>query len=131
MRLSLPPKKRAYISTERALVSRPKDTDRHICAFADAAGGKLVIGIEDHGKITGFKGDRAHNIEEFEQIALVGCDPVPEVHPVRIPVINEHGKSDNILLLEIAPFIRTCYLQTKQQSEGQQRRARPRPSAGT
>ena len=28
---------------------------------------------------------------------------MPEVHLVRIPVINEQGKNDNILVLEIAP----------------------------
>lgn len=28
-----------------------KETARHICAFANASGGKLVIGIEDDGEI--------------------------------------------------------------------------------
>lgn len=95
-------KESQYFDRKSARIA-PKDIIRHICAFANASGGKLVIGIEDHGSITGFKGTGAHDIEEFEQAALVGCDPVPEVHPVRIPVINEQGKNDNILVLEIAP----------------------------
>lgn len=89
-------KESQYFDRKSARIA-PKDTIRHICAFANASGGKLVIGIEDHGSITGFKGTGAHDIEEFEQAALVGCDPVPEVHPVRIPVINEQGKSDTSL----------------------------------
>lgn len=81
----------------------PKETARHICAFANASGGKLVIGIEDNGEITGFRRDGARNIEEFEQGALMGCEPVPEVHPMRVPVVNSHGEDDCILVLEIGP----------------------------
>lgn len=79
----------------------PKETARHICAFANASGGKLVIGIEDSGEVTGFKREGARSVEEFEQAALVGCEPVPEVHSVRIPVINSHGENDCILVLEV------------------------------
>ena len=43
-----------------------KETARHISAFANAAGGKLVIGVEDDGEVTGFRRDGARNIEEFE-----------------------------------------------------------------
>lgn len=60
--------------------SARKDADeiaRHICAFANAAGGKLVIGIEDDGEITGFKREGAHDIELFRQAALTCCEPVP------------------------------------------------------
>ena len=50
-----------------------KDTNeiaKHIIAFANFAGGKLVVGIEDDGEITGFKRDGAHDIEDFKQAAL-------------------------------------------------------------
>lgn len=40
------------------------DISRHISAFANASGGKLVIGIEDDGEITGFKRKGAHDIED-------------------------------------------------------------------
>lgn len=80
-----------------------KETARHIGAFANASGGKLVIGIEDDGEVTGFKRNGARSIEEFEQAALVGCEPVPEVHPVRVPVVNSRGEDDCILVLEIGP----------------------------
>ena len=34
---------------------KPRDIIKHIVAFANADGGKLVIGIEDDGTISGFK----------------------------------------------------------------------------
>lgn len=78
-----------------------KETARHICAFANASGGKLVIDIEDGGEITGFKRNGARNIEDFEQSPIVGCDPVPVVQAARIPVTNAKGEDDQILVLEI------------------------------
>lgn len=35
----------------------PKETVRHIYAFANASVGKLIIGIEDNGTVTGFRRD--------------------------------------------------------------------------
>ena len=34
---------------------KPNAVARHIVAFANAAGGKLAIGIEDNGEITGYR----------------------------------------------------------------------------
>lgn len=79
-----------------------KETARHICAFANASGGKLVIGIEDDGKITGFRRDGACDIEDFEQAPIVGCDPVPVVRATRIPVTNAKGEDDQILVLDVS-----------------------------
>lgn len=81
---------------------KAQETARHISAFANASGGKLVIGIEDNGEVTGFKRNGACNMEDFEQAALVGCEPMPEVHPIRIPVTNSHGEDDSILVLDIS-----------------------------
>ena len=78
-----------------------KEVARHISAFANAAGGKLVIGIEDDGRITGFKRQGARNVEDFEQAALLACDPVPNVQAFRIPAANFRGEDDAILVLDI------------------------------
>ncbi len=40
-----------------------KEIAKHISAFANAAGGKLVIGIEDDGEVTGFKRSGARHRE--------------------------------------------------------------------
>lgn len=80
-----------------------KETARHISAFANASGGKLVIGIEDNGEVTGFKRDGARNIEEFEQAPLATCTPGPLVRSTRVPVVNSRGEEDQILVLDIEP----------------------------
>lgn len=79
-----------------------KEISRHICAFANASGGKLVIGIEDGGEITGFKRNGAHDIEAFKQAPLVCCEPVPVVRLAEITVVNSHGENDLILVLDIS-----------------------------
>lgn len=75
---------------------------KHLSAFSNALGGKLVIGIEDDGEITGFKREGAHAIEDFEQAAITGCSPSPDVRRNRVSVINSGGKDDQILIMEIA-----------------------------
>ena len=57
------------------------DISRHISAFANASGGKLVIGIEDDGEITGFRRRGAHDIEDFLQRAAT---PSPPSEPRRL-----------------------------------------------
>lgn len=86
--------------------SARKDADevaKHIIAFANFAGGKLVIGIEDDGEITGFKRDKAHDIEDFRQAAIVCCEPSPRVEYVEVPVVNSNGDDDVILIIDIEP----------------------------
>ena len=46
-----------------------KEIAKHISAFANASGGKLVIGIEDNGEVTGFNRSGARDIENFERAA--------------------------------------------------------------
>ncbi|WP_077598613.1 AlbA family DNA-binding domain-containing protein [Olsenella urininfantis] len=67
---------------------KPRELARHIGAFANASGGKLIIGVEDNGVITGFLREGARRVEEFEQAALVECNPAPVVQSTRIPVTN-------------------------------------------
>ncbi|KAB7789034.1 ATP-binding protein [Bifidobacterium leontopitheci] len=81
---------------------KPNDLARTIVAFANSAGGKIAVGIEDGGRISGFGYDGAQPVEAFEQCALVHCDPVPMVTPLRVPVVNDRGKEDLILILNIA-----------------------------
>ena len=78
-----------------------KEIAKHISAFANAAGGKLVIDIEDDGEVTGFKRSGARDIENFERAALTTCTPTPIVRKDRIPVVNSSGEEDLVLVLDI------------------------------
>ncbi|WEV46745.1 ATP-binding protein [Bifidobacterium sp. ESL0690] len=75
-------KKRAVVSSNIAqLISLPEgqyfdrksarihlnDLARHICAFANASGGTIAVGIEDDGKVSGFKFDGSQDIEEIQR----------------------------------------------------------------
>lgn len=74
---------------------------RHVIAFANAAGGKLVIGIEDNGEITGFKREGAHKVEDFEQIPISLCTPTPILLINRVAATNVNGEKDIILVMDI------------------------------
>ncbi len=78
-----------------------KEVARHLSAFANASGGKLVIGVEDDGSITGFTRDRARPIEAFEAAAITGCEPSPQVISERVAVSNAEGKPDVVLALDV------------------------------
>lgn len=84
--------------------SARKDTDeiaKHIMAFANAAGGKLVVGIEDDGAVTGFRRDKAHAIESFEQAHVTELTPSPRVEMERVPVVNAKGEDDQVLVMDV------------------------------
>lgn len=84
--------------------SARKDTGeiaKHLMAFANAAGGKLVVGIEDDGTVTGFKRDKAHSIEGFEQAHVTELTPSPRVEIERVPVVNTEGEDDQVLVMDV------------------------------
>ena len=78
-----------------------KEIAKHISAFANAAGGKLAIGIEDDGEVTGFKRHGARDIENFERAPIALCSPSPIVRKERIPVVNSSGENDVVLVLDV------------------------------
>lgn len=80
-----------------------REIAKHISAFANAAGGKLVVGIEDNGEVTGFRRNGARDIENFERAALATCTPTPIAHRERISVVNSSGEDDTVLVLDIEP----------------------------
>lgn len=79
-----------------------KDLARHICAFANASGGTIAVGIEDDGKVSGFKFDGSQDIEELQRCYIFQCEPAPIVSTRHIPVVNDNGEDDEVLLLDVA-----------------------------
>lgn len=97
--------KEDYYFDRKSARKDDKEISRHISAFANASGGKLVIGIEDNGEVTGFKRDGARPIEAFEQCSLTECEPCPQVSHERIPVVNSKGQQDSILAIDVDPSV--------------------------
>ena len=69
-----------------------REIAKHIGAFANASGDKLVIGIEDGGDVTGFRRNGARDIEDF---------PSPIVRAERVSVTNSASEDDIVLVLDI------------------------------
>jgi len=81
---------------------RPDDIVRHLVAFANASGGKLVIGIENDGRITGFRETGAHTIENFKTVAVKRLTETPiSVHTIEVAVTNDKGEDDCVLVIEV------------------------------
>lgn len=78
-----------------------KEIAKHISAFANASGGKLVIGIEDGGEVTGFRRNGARDVEDFERAPLATCTPSPVVHAERVVAVNSAGEDDVVLVLDV------------------------------
>lgn len=97
--------KESYYFDRKSARKDVAEIAKHVIAFANAGGGTLVIGIEDDGAITGFKRDKAHAIEDFEQVPIMMCVPSPVVSPERVAVKNASGEDDLILVLNIEPSI--------------------------
>ncbi len=82
---------------------KPDDIVRHLVAFANASGGTLVIGIENDGRITGFRGKGAHQADEFKTVAIKRLlETSITFQASEIAVTNEKGEKDVVLLLEVA-----------------------------
>lgn len=94
--------KESYYFDRKSARKDAAEIAKHISAFANAVGGKLVIGIEDDGTITGFKRSGAREIEDFKRAAIMDCLPSPVITSREIPVINANGDEDSILVLDIA-----------------------------
>ncbi len=82
---------------------RPDDIVCHLVVFDNASGGTMVIDIENDGRITGFQVNRALQLEEFKTGAIRCLTETPiTVHTFEIPVINEKGEKDSVLVLELS-----------------------------
>lgn len=82
---------------------KPEDLARHVVAFANASGGKVVVGIEDDGTVTGFARQGARDPERFEQCSITDCSPAPDVSCTRVPVTNASGEDDFVLVMDVEP----------------------------
>lgn len=83
---------------------KPSELLRHLIAFANADGGKLVIGIEDEKQgniITGFKDGHAYPIEDFKKIDREMRDTPLNLTFEEVPVVNVKGEDDHILIISV------------------------------
>lgn len=83
---------------------RPSDLAAPVCAFANADGGAIVIGIGDKDRtLEGIncRGDEVVN--EFLNAPKDCCRPMPRYRGEFVEIVNTRGERDRLLLLHIDP----------------------------
>ncbi len=79
----------------------PKDLSSHVCAFANADGGIIAIGISDKSKRIEGTDDFQKEVNELLRVPMDFCTPtVPFVHEF-VECIDYKGHKNHILLLHI------------------------------
>lgn len=75
-----------------------------VSSFANAEGGTIVLGISDKTRrLEGIDSFGEEKINHFEAVCKEQCHPMPEHSVEFIPVINDAGKEDRLLLIHIQP----------------------------
>ena len=93
-------------STENQFLDRksarltPKDLSHQLSAFANAAGGLIILGVEDNGTITGVS-DTQEN--DFRKAAFEFLQIPPEYKVEKIHCPIPSGEEKNVLLFHIFP----------------------------
>jgi len=90
-----------YFDRKSARIT-PSDFAHQLCAFANAAGGLVVIGIEDDGTITGVNDEREN---AFRKAAFDNLQIPPEYEIEVLEYISEEGNACNIMLFHITPSV--------------------------
>ena len=79
----------------------PKDLATNICAFANASGGSIIVGIEDDGTLTGVSQNQEN---ELRQAVLDFLVYMPEVKTeVVFAIAEDCPKGCRLLTFEIEP----------------------------
>ena len=97
------------IFDRKSINIKPVDLSDTICAFANADGGTIAIGISDkHRRIEGID----FNVEKLNEILRTPidfCNPTVPVTTEMVECVNSEGKNDHVLLMHIeaSPLLHT------------------------
>lgn len=69
-------------------------------AFANADGGTLAVGIEDHGEITGID-DYMNNVNEILRAAFDFCKPSIRIETETIECKDSKGRENHVLVIHV------------------------------
>lgn len=89
------------IFERKSIQVKPTDLSAAICAFANADGGTIAIGISDkHRRIEGVDCHR-EQLNEILRAPIDFCTPTVPITTEMVECINSEGKPDHVLLLHI------------------------------
>lgn len=76
-----------------------------IIAFANADGGKIALGVEDNGTLTGVDGQTEH-LNELLRAEFDYCAPSIATSTEFLEVMDVHGKPNHIVLMNVPQSMR-------------------------
>ncbi len=94
--------KRVELRPHGVRSSNGEDVAGELCAFANAEGGALLLGVDDDGTVSGVPSERLREVEEWVvNLARQRCDPplLPLVRSVLLP--GRDGAERHVLAVEV------------------------------
>lgn len=89
------------IFDRKSIQIKPTDLSATICAFANADGGTVAIGISDkHRRIEGID-FHINQLNEILRTPIDFCNPTVPIITEMVECINSEGKPDHVLLMHI------------------------------
>lgn len=92
-----------FLDRKRASIS-PQRVAQYISAFANGLGGRLILGVEDDGGITGFKFPGSVPLTEYLAAPRCFLREQPTLSITRVPCRNFRGETDEILVFQVTPY---------------------------
>lgn len=81
---------------------KPSDLAALVAGFANAEGGTVAIGISDKThRIEGVNAIGADKLNALLNVAKDFCKPMPVLNEEFLPVVNDAGEDDRVLLLHV------------------------------
>ena len=94
-------KNEKQIFDRKSIQIKPADLSDTICAFANADGGTIAIGISDkHRRIEGVD-YHEEQLNEILRTPIDFCNPTVPITTEMVECVNSGGKPDHVLLMHI------------------------------
>ena len=89
------------IFDRKSIQFAPTSLSDLICAFANADGGTVAIGISDKTKRIEGVDSYLSKVNELLRVPIDYCNPTVPVETEMVPCINADGKADHVLLIKV------------------------------
>lgn len=89
------------IFDRKSIQIRPADLSETICAFANADGGTIAVGISDKKRRIEGVDYNTEQLNEILRTPIDFCNPTVPITTEMVECINAQGKKDHVLLMHI------------------------------
>ncbi len=86
-----------------SIMIHPRRLARRLIAFANADGGKVVIGISDEDRRIEGVDYEIERVNELLKVPFDFCEPAVKVDIERVPCIDYKGRENHVMVMYIEP----------------------------